>query len=202
MMSNHFLKHNPDFGGDLKICGIIKLIYTKYYAYLKGDSMSFGKNLAKIRKEKGLTQEELVKISGVAISQIRRYETDKSTPSLDAIIKLVSVLGVSIDEMVFNKTTGVAQNKIIDRELLEQFESISNMSEDEKYVVKKILEGVIVKHQVEKVMRPKTEKSWSERFRDITDRLAQGTQDYAQDDIDSVIDEAVEAVRNKKYAHS
>ncbi len=168
----------------------------------EGGYMSFGKNLAKVRKEKGLTQEELVKISGVAISQIRRYETDKSTPSLDAIIKLVSVLGVSIDEMVFNKATGVAQNKIIDRELLEQFESISGMSEDEKYVVKKVLEGVIVKHQVEKVMRPKIQKSWSERFRDITDRLAQGAQDYPQDDIDNVIDEAVDAVRNKKYAHS
>ncbi len=164
--------------------------------------MSFGKNLAKFRKEKGLTQEELVKISGVAISQIRRYETDKSTPSLDAITKLVKALGVSIDEMVFNKTTGVAENKIIDRELLEQFESISRMGEDEKYVVKKILEGVIVKHQVERVMRPKTEKSWSERFREITDRLAKGAEGYPQDEIDSVIDNAVEAVRTKRYAHS
>lgn len=164
--------------------------------------MSFGKNLAKLRKEKGLTQEELVKISGVAISQIRRYETDKSTPSLGAITKLVNALGVSIDEMVFNKVTGVAKNKIIDRELLEQFESISKMSEDEKYVVKKILEGVIVKHQVERVMRPKMEKSWSERFREITDRLAKGAEGYSQNDIDSVIDEAVEAVRTKRYAHS
>jgi transcriptional regulator with XRE-family HTH domain len=168
----------------------------------EGGYMSFGKNLAKFRKEKGLTQEELVKISGVAISQIRRYETNKSTPSLDAIIKLVNVLGVSIDEMVFSKVTGVAQNKIIDRELLEQFESISGMSKDEKYVIKKILEGAIVKHQVEKVMRPKPEKSWSERFRSITDKLAQGAKDYSQDDIDNVIDKAVEAVRAKKYAHS
>ncbi len=164
--------------------------------------MSFGKNLVKFRKEKGLTQEELVRISGVAISQIRRYETDKSKPSLDAITKLVKALGVSIDEMVFNKATGVAENKIIDRELLEQFEFISRMNENEKYVVKKILEGVIVKHQVERVMRPKTEKSWSERFREITDRLAKGAKEYSNDDIDSVIDEAVEAVRTKKYAHS
>ena len=164
--------------------------------------MSFGKNLAKLRKEKGLTQEELVKISGVAISQIRRYETDKSTPSLDAIIKIVKALGVSIDEIVFNKITAVAENKIIDRELLQQFESISSMGEDEKYVVKKILEGVIVKHQVESVMKPRTEKSWSERFREITDRLAKGAESYPQDDIDSVIDEAVEAVRTKRYAHS
>jgi transcriptional regulator with XRE-family HTH domain len=164
--------------------------------------MSFGKNLAKFRKQSGLTQEELVKLSGVGISQIRRYEADKSTPSLDAAIKLVKAIGVSIDEMVFDKTTAIASNKIIDRELLEQFEMISYMDEEERNLVKKILEGVIVKNQVEKLLKPKPEKPWSQRFREITDRLAQGAKDYSQDDIDKVIDEAVGAVRKNNYARS
>ena len=164
--------------------------------------MSFGKNLAKFRKQKGLTQEELVKLSGVGISQIRRYEAEKSTPSLDATIKLVKAIGVSIDEMVFDKTTAIASNKIIDRELLEQFEMISYMDEEERNLVKKILEGVIMKNQVEKLLKPKPEKSWSQRFREITDRLAQGAKDYSQDDIDKVIDEAVAAARKKNYARS
>jgi transcriptional regulator with XRE-family HTH domain len=164
--------------------------------------MSFGKNLAKFRKQSGLTQEELVKLSGVGISQIRRYEADKSTPSLDATIKLVKAIGVSIDEMVFDKTTAIASNKIIDRELLEQFEMISYMDEEERNLVKKILEGVIVKNQVEKLLKPKPEKPWSQRFREITDRLAQGAKDYSQDDIDKVIDEAVGAVRKNNYARS
>ncbi len=164
--------------------------------------MSFGKNLAKFRKQRGLTQEQLVKLSGVGISQIRRYEADKSTPSLDATIRLVRAIGVSIDEMVFDKTTAIASNKIIDRELLEQFEMISYMDEEERNLVKKILEGVIVKNQVEKLLKPKPEKPWSQRFREITDRLAQGAKDYSQDDIDKVIDEAVAAVREKGYARS
>jgi transcriptional regulator with XRE-family HTH domain len=164
--------------------------------------MSFGRNLAKFRKQRGLTQEELVKLSGVGISQIRRYEAEKSTPSLDATIRLVKALGVSIDEMVFDKTTAIASNKIIDRELLEQFETISYMDEEERNLVNKILEGVIVKNQVEKLLKPKPEKPWSERFREISDRLAQGAKDYSQDDIDKVIDEAVAAVRKKSYARS
>ena len=164
--------------------------------------MSFGKNLAKFRKQRGLTQEELVKLSGVGISQIRRYEADKSTPSLDATIKLVKAIGVSIDEMVFDKTTAIASNKIIDRELLEQFEMISYMDEEERNLVKKMLEGIIVKNQVKKLLKPKSEKPWSQRFREITDRLAQGAKDYSQDDIDKVIDEAVAAVRKKNYARS
>jgi len=164
--------------------------------------MSFGRNLARFRKEKGLTQDDLVKLSGVGISQIRRYEADKSAPSLDAIVKLVKALGISIDEMVFDKKTAIASNKIVDRELLEQFEMVSGMDEEERKFIKKFLEGVIVKNQVEKLVKPKTEKSWSQRFREITDRLANGVEEHSQDDIDSVIDKAVEAVRTKKYAHS
>ena len=164
--------------------------------------MSFGKNLAKFRKQRGLTQEQLVKLSGVGISQIRRYEADKSSPSIDAIIRLVKAIGVSIDEMVFDKATAIASNKIIDRELLEQFEMISYMDDEERNLVKKILEGVIVKNQVEKLLKPKPGKPWSQRFREITDRLAQGAKDYSQDDIDKVIDEAVAAVRNKNYVRS
>jgi transcriptional regulator with XRE-family HTH domain len=164
--------------------------------------MSLGQNLAKFRKEKGLTQEDLVRLSGVAISQIRRYEKDRSSPSLDVITKLAKSLGVSIDEMVFDKATGVAASRIVDRELLEQFETVSSMDEDEKYVVKKMLEGVIVKHQVEKMMRPKVDKAWSERFREITDKLAHGAKGYSQEEIESVIDEAVEAVRGKRHARS
>jgi len=165
-------------------------------------SMSFGRNLSRFRKEKGLTQEDLVKRSGVAISQIRRYEADKSSPTLEVIARLARALGVSIDEMVFDKATGIAASRVMDRELLEQFEMVSALDEDERQAVKRILEGIIVKHQVEKMMRPKAEKSWSQRFREITDRLAKGAKDYSQEEIDKVIDEAVASVRAKGRARA
>jgi len=164
--------------------------------------MSFGKNLVRFRKEKGLTQEDLVRISGVGISQIRRYEADKSKPSLDAIIRLVKALGVSIDEMVFDNAAAIAGNKVIDRELLEQFEMISSMDEEERRILKRILEGIIVRNQIEKMLRPRPEKSWSQRFREITDRLSQVAKEYSQEQIDEVIDEAVTAVRKTKHVHT
>lgn len=164
--------------------------------------MAFGKNLARFRKEKGLTQEELVRRSGVGISQIRRYEADNASPTLDVVTRLAQTLGASIDELVFDKATGVAATKIMDRELLEQFEMVCSLEEGEREAVKKMLEGIIVKHQVEKMMRPKAEKSWSQRFREITDRLAKGAKGYTQEEIDKVIDEAVVAVRTKKHARA
>lgn len=199
-MSRSFYKLLTSLAGDTKKpvlkCGN-KTVISKEVSY-----MAFGKNMARFRKEKGLTQEDLVKRSGVAISQIRRYEADKSSPTLDVVTRLAKALGVSIDELVFDKASGIAASKIMDRELLEQFEMVSALDDDEREAVKKILEGVIVKHQVNKMMRPKSEKSWSQRFREITDRLAKGTKDYSEEEVENVIDEAVAAVRSKAHAHN
>jgi len=164
--------------------------------------MAFGDNLARIRKDKGWTQEELVKRSGVGISQIRRYETDNASPTLEIIAKLARALGASIDELVFDKRTGIAANKILDRELLEKFEIVSSMEEQDREAVKKILEGMIVKHQVEKMMRPRPESTWSRRFKEITNKLAKGAKQYSQREINKVIDEAVVAVRSKRHARN
>ena len=157
--------------------------------------MSFGRNLAAVRKEKGLTQEALVQKSGVAISQIRRYEADKSAPTLEVLMRLVKALGVSIDALAFDSVTSVASSKILDHELLEQFETVSQLDADERLAVKKLLAGLIVKPQVEQVMKPKTEQSWAQRFRAITEKLAQGAKGMKQTQIEQVIDEAVAAVR-------
>jgi len=164
--------------------------------------MSFGRNLSRFRKEKGLTQEDLVKQSGVAISQIRRYEADKSSPTLEVLTRLAKALGASIDELAFGKMTEVAATKLQDRELLEQFEMVSALDEEEREAVKRILGGIIVKNQIERMIRPKAVKSWSQRFREITARLARGTEDYSQEEIDQVIDEAVRAVRIKGRARA
>jgi hypothetical protein len=51
-------------------------------------------------------------------------------------------------------------------------------------------------------MKPRTDKSWSQKFREITDRLAKGTKEDSQEEIDRVIDEAVAAVREIEHART
>lgn len=48
----------------------------------------FGKNIAKIRKSKNMTQENLAFASNLALSQIARIETAKINPSLDTIYRI------------------------------------------------------------------------------------------------------------------
>lgn len=58
-------------------------------------SKELGKNLNKIRKEKGLSFRELAAIAGLEHAQIARIEDGKVNPTLSTICSLAEALGVS-----------------------------------------------------------------------------------------------------------
>lgn len=60
---------------------------------------SFGKNLQKYRKYRGLTQEKLAELIGVDVTSISSIETGKYFPSADNLSKLVSVLDIKFSDL-------------------------------------------------------------------------------------------------------
>jgi len=157
--------------------------------------MPFAQKLTKMRKEKGLTQEEMAKKAGVGIAQMRRYEKGKSSPTLEVIKNIAKTLGVSADELIFDKKEGVASAKILDRKLLEQFELVSRLNPHDQYAIKTILEGMIIKSRLEEVMPSKTDEAWSREVRKVVSELRKGAEDYSDEEINNIVDEAVKAVR-------
>ena len=63
-------------------------------------------NLIKLRKEKGLSQEELADKLSVSRQAISKWERGESLPDTDNLIRLAKLYGVSIDEIV-----GINQEK-------------------------------------------------------------------------------------------
>ncbi|KXL54406.1 HTH-type transcriptional regulator ImmR [Anaerotignum neopropionicum] len=59
--------------------------------------MLFGEKIAKARKEKGLTQEQLAEMIGVAKSTLTGYEKGNREPDLLKIKKLISILDINPD---------------------------------------------------------------------------------------------------------
>lgn len=57
-------------------------------------------NLSKIRKARGLTQEELAQATGISRITIARYETNKMDPTAEKLRKLASVLNVAADDLI------------------------------------------------------------------------------------------------------
>ena len=67
---------------------------------MKSESAKLGKNLKRIRTEKGITQGDIVRKIGVSRSFISNIENGKTNPTLSTISKLAKALRVSTDELL------------------------------------------------------------------------------------------------------
>jgi transcriptional regulator with XRE-family HTH domain len=71
---------------------------TKPPLMIEGET--FGQRLARIRKEKGLTQIELAEKMDMIQVLISDYERDKLRPYHDTVIRFAKALEISIDELL------------------------------------------------------------------------------------------------------
>lgn len=162
---------------------------------LEDIDMPFAEKLSKLRGAKGITQEQMAQMVGVGIAQIRRYEKGKSSPTLEVIKNIAKTLGISADELLFDKGEEVAASRIMDKRLLEQFESVSSLSAGDKEVVMTIIDSMIIKSRLEDIIPAHSDAAWSKEMRKVVSELRKGAKDYSDDEIDSLVDEAVTAVR-------
>lgn len=66
--------------------------------------MTLGERLSKLRKEKGLSQEEAADKINVTRQTISKWELDQSLPDFDKIVPICKLYGISSDELL-NGTT-------------------------------------------------------------------------------------------------
>ncbi|WP_017324968.1 helix-turn-helix domain-containing protein [Synechococcus sp. PCC 7336] len=113
--------------------------------------MGFAERVLKLRKQKRWTQQELADRVGVRVLQIRRYESGTSKPTLEAIRKLALAFNISADALVFDDDERGPED-----ELKLQFEAVSQMPEEEKKIIRALLDGMIIKYQTSQMV-----KNWS-----------------------------------------
>lgn len=92
---------------------------------------TFGENLKRIRKDKGLTQEQLADLIGVSSVYVVTYEKDKRKPKPDTIKKFAAALGCSYSDLV---TDGALIDIISDEKEQKEIAKLSaffNMSTNE-----------------------------------------------------------------------
>lgn len=66
--------------------------------------MNLGNRLLNLRKQKGLSQEELADKLGVSRQTISKWETDQSLPDFDKILPLCDIFEISSDELLRGNT--------------------------------------------------------------------------------------------------
>ena len=65
--------------------------------------MPLGNNLQRLRKEKGLKQDELAEQAGVSLTQISKIERNETDPRISTIEKISKALECSADRLIFDK---------------------------------------------------------------------------------------------------
>jgi transcriptional regulator with XRE-family HTH domain len=113
----------------------------------------FAQRLRELRKQKNLSQTELGQVAGLHYTHIGRFERGASRPSGDTLKRLSDALGVSSDYLLDGATDEAAKARFEDRELLRQFQEVEHLPDEDKNVVKKLLDAFLVKKQLQAMAR-------------------------------------------------
>ena len=104
--------------------------------------MSLTTRLIALRKEQGLTQQQMADIIGIHVNSLKKYEAGQAQPSLDVLKKIALALHVSTDFLLFEE-----HERVPKEEFALQLEAVSQMPEDEQMVIREVLESLIIKYQ-------------------------------------------------------
>jgi len=63
-------------------------------------SMKIGSNIAALRKEKGITQEELANALGVSAQAVSKWENNSSCPDVSLLTDIADYFGVTVDALL------------------------------------------------------------------------------------------------------
>lgn len=60
----------------------------------------FGKRLNQLRKQRGYTALQMANSLSVSLRTYRHYESEKTSPSLETLVKIADILDISVDYLL------------------------------------------------------------------------------------------------------
>ena len=92
------------------------------------DLQKIGLFLKELRKEKGLTQEQLAEALNVSRRTVSRWETGNNMPDLDLMVEMADFYQVDLRELM----NGERKNEQMDKEMKETILQVADYSNEEK----------------------------------------------------------------------
>ncbi len=99
--------------------------------------MNLGEQIAFLRKQKKISQNELGKRAGTSGILIGKYERNETKPSIDVVVRIAGVFEVSIDFLV-GKT-----KYQIDDDILKRIENIISLPTEKKELIFTVVDALI-----------------------------------------------------------
>lgn len=109
---------------------------------------NFGKKLRQLRKERDLTQGEVAKAVEVRQRYVSLWENGAARPSLESVIGLSKLFGVSTDYLLFDNVPREGVEAINDFQLYEKFRETERLEPQERKLVGDLIDGIVFKTRV------------------------------------------------------
>jgi transcriptional regulator with XRE-family HTH domain len=135
-LEGNFMRHGVSYDGKTGICSLCVLFHQGNPLYAvdvkkevsKMDLVKIGAFLQALRKEKGLTQEQIAEQIGVSRRTVSRWETGSNMPDLDVLMELSDFYAVDLREIL----NGERKSEHMNEELKETVLQVADYSNEEK----------------------------------------------------------------------
>ena len=87
----------------MQLKNFIKLIHER------GDNMKFGDKLISLRKNAGMSQEDLASKLNVSRQSVSKWESNNTYPETDKIIQICNIFECRMDDLINDKITDISQ---------------------------------------------------------------------------------------------
>ncbi|MCW3162853.1 helix-turn-helix domain-containing protein [Chryseobacterium oryctis] len=109
-------------------------------------SITFGKRLTEVRKNKKMSQDEVGKLVGVHGAVIGRYEREEVKPSIEMATQLAEVLEVSLDYLV--GSTDI----LLEKNIVSKIIDIQKLKESDRQHVFALLDAFLKQTKLQSIM--------------------------------------------------
>lgn len=114
--------------------------------------MTVGDRLRKLRREKGWDQKECAQRVDIHPRHLSRYENGHVHPPRKVLLKFAEVFGVTVEDLTQDDPRQHLATLVPDEELLEQFQKVAQMDEEDRRALKRILSALIMKQQMQQML--------------------------------------------------
>lgn len=108
---------------------------------------NIGKNIKNIREQKGLMQKEVASVADMQASNYSKIESGQRDISVDALDKIAQLFGMTVDEVIHFEDKAPIAIKVEDKTASEKVQLISQLDEDDKNAVYRIIDGMLTKNK-------------------------------------------------------
>lgn len=107
--------------------------------------MNIGKNIKKIREQKGLMQKEVATATGIHTSNYSKIEKGEREPSIEALNKIARRFGITIDDLIHLEDNVPKEVTIENKIISEKLRLIEQLEEEDRLALYRVINTMLTK---------------------------------------------------------